>query len=237
MTADQITTDKHSQVRKHMRENVKVTIHQFDISRIKKYLAAAAKKKPCQALNGWIKSIINHLWWAVSKYDWDDTLLRKRWCSILFPIQNKHKWSNYSKFHKCVQPLWLNPTSDVFKTLQSIVLGKHVLGDLKYLTTKFSHTAILEIFHALYNKWIPRRQHYSHLRMVTTSQLAVMDFSSVSNLRQAKTKSGQEKWILSYPKITKLWSGKPLKLKKDKIHYFQMIIRYNLQMKGQIKKL
>ena len=230
---------------------MKDIIHQFDIWRfcksIKKYLAAAAKKKPCQALNGWIKSIINHLWWAVSKCGGDDTLLRKRWCSILFPIQNKHKWSSYSKFHKCVQPkvtkckarknLWLNPTSDAFKALQSIVLGKHVVGDLKYLTTKFSYTGILEIFHALYNKWIRRSQHFSHLRMVTTSQIAVMDFNSASNLPQAKTKSGQEKCILSYSKITKLWLGKPIKLKKDKTHYFQMIIRYNFQMKGRIKKL
>ena len=45
--------------------------------------------------------------------------------------------------------------SDAFKALQSIVLEKHVLGDLKYLTkflTKFSDTGILEIFHALHKK-------------------------------------------------------------------------------------
>ena len=155
MTADQMTTDRHSQIRKHMRENEKDTIHQFDIwhfcRSVKKNLAAAAKKKPCQALNGWIKSIINHLWWAVSTCDGDETLLREKWCSI----QNKHKWSSCCKFHKCVHPritkskarkkLWLHPTSDAFKALQSIVLVKHVLTDLKYLT-KFSHTGILKIF-------------------------------------------------------------------------------------------
>ena len=146
VTVDQITTDKrHSKLRKHRRENGKDTIHQFDIwhfcKSIKKNLAAAAKKKSCQAFNGWIKSIINHLWWAVSTCDGDETLLREKWYSILFHIQNKHKWSNCSKFHKCVHPritkskahkkLWLNPTSDTFKALQSIVLDKHVLGDLK----------------------------------------------------------------------------------------------------------
>ena len=69
VTVDQITTDRHSQIRKHMKENEKDAIRQFDIwhfcKSIKKKLAAAAKKKPCQALNGWIKSIVNHLWWAV----------------------------------------------------------------------------------------------------------------------------------------------------------------------------
>ena len=149
-----------------MRESEKDTLHQFYIwhfcQSIKKNLAAAAKKTPCQALNGWIKSIINHLWWPVSTCDGSKTLLREKSCSILFHIQNKHKWSSCSKFHKYVHPrinkrkarknLWLNPTIDAFKALQSIVLDKHVLGDLNY-RTKFSHTRILEIFHALYNKW------------------------------------------------------------------------------------
>ena len=80
VTVDQETTDRHSQIRKHMSENEKDTIHQFDISHfcrsIKKNLVTAAKKKPCQALNGWIKSIINHLWWAVSTCVGDETLLR-----------------------------------------------------------------------------------------------------------------------------------------------------------------
>ena len=108
VTVDQITKDRHSQIRKYMRENEKDTIHQFDIwhfcKSIKKKLAAAAKKKPCQDLNGWIKSIINHLWRTVPTCDGDETLLREKWCSILFHIQNKHKWSNCSKFHKCVHP-------------------------------------------------------------------------------------------------------------------------------------
>ena len=191
-----------------MRENEKDTIHQLDIwhfcKSIKKKLATVAKKKPCQALNGWVKSIINHLWWAVSTCDGDETLLREKWYSILFHIQNKHKWSNCSKFHKCVHPritkskahkkLRLNPTSDAFKALQSIVLDKHISGDLNYLT-RFSHTGILEIFHALYNKWIPKSQHFSHFGMVTRSQLAVMDFNSGS--------TGQGKYNLGYSKITK----------------------------------
>ena len=158
------------QIRKHMMENGKDTIHQFDIwhfcKSIKKNVVAAAKKNPCEALNEWIKSIIHHLWWAVSTCNGDKTLLIEKCCSILFQIQNKHKWPRCSKFHNCVHPritkskarkkLRLKPTSDTFKALQSIVLDKHILRDLKYLTT-FSHTGILEIFHALYNNWIPKK--------------------------------------------------------------------------------
>ena len=59
---------------------------------MKKNLATAAKNKSSQALNGWIKSIINHLWWAVLTCDGDETMLRQKSCSILFHIQNKHNW-------------------------------------------------------------------------------------------------------------------------------------------------
>ena len=100
VTVDQIKTDRHSQIRKHMRKNEKDTMHQFDIwhfcKSIKKKLVPAAKKKPCQALNGCVKSIINHLWRAVSTCDGYETVLREKWCSILFHTQNKHKWSGCS---------------------------------------------------------------------------------------------------------------------------------------------
>lgn len=122
---------------------------------------ASAKRKLCQAFNGWIKLIITCLLWAISTCNGDETLLRGKWCSVIFHIQNRHKRSSCSKFHKRVQPritkskaslkLRLNTTSDTLKALQSTALAKHALGDLKYLT-KSSHTGILEVFHALYNK-------------------------------------------------------------------------------------
>ena len=100
-----------------------------------------------------------------------------------------------------------------------------------YTSTKFSQTGILEIFHALYNKWIPKSQHFSHLGMVTRSQLAIMDFNSGSDLPQAKTNGGQEKYNLGYSKIT----SKPIKIKKDKTHYFEMINRTVEVLKNKIQ--
>ena len=160
---------------------------------------AAAKKNPCEALNEWIKSIIHHLWWAVSTCNGDKTLLIEKCCSILFQIQNKHKWPRCSKFHNCVHPritkskarkkLRLKPTSDAFKALQSIVLDKHILRDLKYLTT-FSHTGILEIFHALYNNWIPKKSTLSSFRNGHKKPVSRNGFQLC---RKQKAKAGQDK--------------------------------------------
>ena len=82
---------------------------------------------------------------------------------------------------------WIKPNTEAFTVLQSIILDPKLLADLQYLT-KFSHTGVLEVYHSLYNKWAPKRQHFFYAGMLARSQLAVMDFNEGSNLKQAKTK-------------------------------------------------
>ena len=110
---------------------------------------------------------------------------------------------------------WLKPDSDAFKALQSIVLDKNILKDLKHLT-KFSHTGKLEVYHALYNKWAPKSQHFSHLGMVTRSQLATLDFNAGSDLKQATTLKGALKYNVAFSKVTQIWSAKPIKEKESR---------------------
>ena len=81
---------------------------------------------------------------------------------------------------------WISPKSEAFEVLQSIVLHPKVLNDLAFLT-KFCHTGVLEVYHSLYNKWVPKRQHFSYTGMLARSQLTTMDFNQCSNLKQAKT--------------------------------------------------
>ena len=57
----QITTDRHVQIKKLMREECPNISHQFDIwhvcKNVLKKLSKAAKKKSTHILNKWIKSI------------------------------------------------------------------------------------------------------------------------------------------------------------------------------------
>ena len=62
-----------------------------------------------------------------------------------------------------------------------------------------------------------------------------MDFNFGSNLSQATTKGGQGKYNLGYSKITKQWSSKSIKVKKDKTHYFEMIDRKVEVIKNKIQ--
>ena len=58
-----------------------------------------------------------------------------------------------------------------------------------------------------------------------------MDFNSGSDLLQGKTKGGQGKYNLGYLK----WSIKPINVKKDKTHYFEMIDRTVEVIKNKIQ--
>ena len=123
-----------------------------------------ARKSSCKILEKRIKSIRNHFQWCCAACEGDAQMLRERWLSVLFHIQNKHRQTGHEKFQKCVHPRltkkqlkakeWLSPKSEAFEALQNFVLDKKVLEDLSYLT-KFCHTGVLKIYHSFYNKWAP----------------------------------------------------------------------------------
>ena len=233
---NQITTDRHTGIRKYLREEEPEIEHQFDVwhfaKNIKKKLTAAGKETSWKIINKWVKSIGNHLWWYCATCGGDAELLREKWISVLFHVQNKHRWIGHKKFKKCVHPRltkreakakeWILPNTEAFGTLKKIVLDPKVLNDMNYLT-KFCHTGGLEVYHSLYNKWAPKRQHFSYGGMLVRSQLAIMDFNQGSNLKQTKTKESKERYNVVSSKITKNWTAKPIKERKDRGYLHNMV--------------
>ena len=91
---EQITTDRHIQIRKHLRDQEPGIIHQFDVwhfvKNIKKKLLAASKKSSCKIIEKWIKLIGNHFWGVCATCEGDPGFLCEKWMSVLLLIQNKH---------------------------------------------------------------------------------------------------------------------------------------------------
>ena len=108
---------------------------------------------------------------------------------------------------------WVTPKSDLSEAFQSILLCRKLLKNLSHLT-QFCHTGILEVYHALFNKWAPKRQHF-YVGMLTRSQLALMDFNKRIYLEQATTGQGDKRFNVTFSKVTKQWSAKPIKEKED----------------------
>lgn len=234
----QITTDRHPQVRKYMREKRKYIVYQFDVwhvaKSIFKKLLKKSKKKTCQSLEPWIPSIRNHLWWSSATCGGDAELLKEKWLSILHHIKGKHKWDSGKKYTKCCHPPlsrteqrtkpWLKASSEAFKALHKIVSDTKFLQDLEHLT-KYSHTGNLEVYHAVINKYAPKRQHFSYRGMICRTQLAALDHNAGANLDQAKTKAGNLRYNLVFPKQSARWTVIPIKDHKNKQYVYEMVQR------------
>ena len=103
-----------------------------------------------------------------------------------------------------------------------MVLDKRILGDLQRLT-KFVHTGALEVYHSLYNKYLPKRQHFGYKAMLARSQLAALDHNSSSKREQAVARTGNKCYRYVFPKGMKDWVVKPAYLKKEKQHIPEML--------------
>ena len=71
--------------------------------------------------------------------------------------------------------------------------------------------------------------------MVMRRQLAILDFISLSGLEQARTKSGEKKYKkknIGFSKITKTWSSKPIKAKKDNSCLKEMVQQETIECHG-----
>ena len=126
---------------------------------------------------------------------------------------------------------WISPKSQPFEVLQSIALDPKVLNDLAFLT-KFCHTGVLEVYHSLYNKWAPKRQHFFYAGMLARSQLAIMNFNQGSNLKQ----DGEDRFHVLSSKITNAWTAKPIKEEKDRT-YLHNMVRETVQLAREKKTL
>ena len=234
----QITTDRHVQIKKFMREERPNICHQFDIwhvyKNIRKKWSKAAKKKSTSSFKKLIKSICNYFWWPCATCLGCEHTLGEKWTSILFHTQNKHNWLGYRFFHNCAHmdlskknqrdKEWLDPNSDSFKALQTVVLDKTLINDLKH-STRFSHIGNLEVYHSLLSKWVPKSTRFSYEGMIVWSQLAAVDFNLGSDLEQKTTKMEKECFDTAFSKIKNYWSAKPIKVVKNREKFHDMVTR------------
>lgn len=96
-----------------------------------------------------------------------------------------------------------------------MVKNKTLLSDLKYLKN-FNHTGSLEVYHSLYNKYCPKRLHFSYEGMIARSQLAVLDFNSGVGLCHAETTTGKLRYKQQFSRVTQTWVIKKIKESKNK---------------------
>ncbi|XP_070550648.1 uncharacterized protein [Ptychodera flava] len=246
-----LATDRHVQIRSMLLKEYPGIKHQFDVwhfsNSIKKRLTQAAKKKGCEDLNPWIKSICNHLWWCAAQCEGDEQLLVEMWSSIGYHVANKHKFPRrFSKVKACVHgPIsreaerkkkWMKMGSAPHKALMSIVTDKRILKDIKHLS-EFCHTGSLEVYHSMMTKYVPKRQEFDYEQMLARTQLAALDHNANVGRAHRRNKNGDLQWRPVCPKATNTWIVKKVYEEKSYEWAKQLIVSTLLQKIGHDKSV
>lgn len=175
---------------------------------------------------------MNHFWWCCGTCEMNEEILREKWSSIMNHVANKHKWEGCKKFMACEHKKisrshaddvkWLVYGSPAYICLQTIVMDKSLLKDLSYMVD-YNHTGMLEVYHSLMLKYCPKREHFQLNGMIARTQLAVLDHNNSCNRSHAKSNSGELRYKFPYSKVSRNWSAKPIKEKKDTKYLHDMI--------------
>lgn len=222
-----LATDRHVQIRSFLRKEHPGIKHQFDVwhlaKSICKKLLVASKKKGCEDLAPWIRSVNNHIWYCACRCRGDPDLLVEMWRSLEHHICNVHEFPG-NNYTKCGHPQlsteetrkkkWLQKGSKAHKALLTVIFHKRLLKDIRQLNL-FCHTGELEVYHSMMLKYIPKRQEFKYEQMVARTQLSAIDHNFNIWRNQKTDDEGQPKFYRAFSKVTGRWTAKRLYEEKD----------------------
>ena len=244
-----LATDRHVQVRAHMKKERPHIKHNFDVwhlaKSVQKKVSKKAQSKPCASLKPWIHSIITHLWWCAKNSQGNATDCVERWKSIVYHTANIHHWDECQHFHQCAHPPipreterrkdWWKVGSPAHDALKEVALNKSLLKDIGMLA-EFIHTGILEMYHGLMaKKYCQKVQHYSYDGMRARTQLAVLDHNHNVGRSQGQTKEGAKKHKFVSPKGSVGWVAKPQYEEKSYAFLNDLMVSLLAFKKGDIE--
>ncbi|XP_050023974.2 uncharacterized protein [Dermacentor andersoni] len=198
-----LVTDQHAQIKAYMRREKPEIRHEFDVwhfvKGILKQLTAISKGHDCKELQPWVKSIQNHLYWAVATSHSHRKQIVAQWLSLLNHIKDVHIHRS-TVFPACLHEeterrKWLS------EKLQAIAASKPLLLDMPKLSTSHQ-TNGLESFHGLLIHFALKYCQYSYLGMTARTQLAALHHNENSERGQACRVDGKAKLNVKYPKAT-----------------------------------
>ncbi|XP_049512839.1 uncharacterized protein LOC125940560 [Dermacentor silvarum] len=217
----ELVTYRHTQVRKHMRQNRPDIAHLIDAWHVakglKKKLQAVSRSRGCGVIEKWETSIINHFYFSVRIAAARVMTAERRgelavaiWLSLLNHIQNKH-CGHSKEYANCehgdlLPRKWIFPGTDAFDKLRGIVENNRLLLDIKQVSPSFQ-TSSLESFHSVLNQFAPKSFTFSFHGMLARSKLAALHYNENADRVQHRTTVGKRQWAVKYPKARK---GKPV---------------------------
>ncbi|XP_052084466.1 uncharacterized protein LOC127721708 [Mytilus californianus] len=169
-----LITDRHSQVKKFMREKEPSIQHMFDVWHVAKgiykklELKGKSLKKGYQGIARWSRSISNHMYWCAASSNGNGEELVQKWQSVLKHCANVHD-GHGDLFPNCLHgPLedreWIKMGSPAYVELEKVICGRMLLKDIKKLSPA-EQTSGLESFHNIVCYFAPKSTHFFYWQM------------------------------------------------------------------------
>lgn len=215
LSIETLATDRHLGIQAYMRLEHPEIDHQFDVwhlaKSVTKNLTKRASKGDASALNQWIQSISNHLYWCAQTAAGNADLLVEKWLSCTHHVVNIHTWNGgmmsqceHGEYPSDDRTAWLKQDSPAHDAMKSVVQNKKLLKDIRKLS-KFCHTGNLEVYHSLVLKYAPKRNHFHYPAMRARLQLAALDHNHNVDRALATDKNGQPITHQFFSKARKQW--------------------------------
>ncbi|XP_033959402.1 uncharacterized protein [Pseudochaenichthys georgianus] len=181
VTPDCIVTDRHRHIQEFLRESSVTQL--YDVGHIEKgiskQLLKAAKKRDCEQLRAWLKSIRKHIYWTAATSTTGPERVAK-WTSILNHVQGHED----PLFPKGLHPLpvtrdkgqWLAAGTQAFHKLEKVLSNERVLNDVEKLSPHHQ-TSPLKAFHSAILRFAPQHVVFPFLGMLCRLYLAAIHYN------------------------------------------------------------
>ena len=168
----------------------KIDSHLFYVA-LRKKIEKVCKRKGCEIIAEWMKSIINHLYWcAVSTQSGDGNIIRAKWVSVANHMHNIHHHDN-EHFPECAHSLiygrrkWLKPRefclslfivmvlistlifqdTEASEKICAVISNTRFCNDVSKMSPCYQ-TSSLEAFHSVVNQFAPKSRSFSYEGML-----------------------------------------------------------------------
>ena len=140
-----------------------------------------------KVLAKWVQSIVNRFYWSISTCNGNGKELVERFVSVKHHIVNRHKFELHVFYKECAQPPldekivvtteWLAMGTEAHEALCKIISEATLLPDMEHVTFDVN-TALLEVFHSLKIRYLPKSIFYRMEKMIAGTEISTLDYNN-----------------------------------------------------------
>ena len=141
----------------------------------------------------WAPAVVNHLYWSIFTCNGNGKELVERFTSIIHHSVNRHVFTHNIYYKRCEHPAltadekrekeWLVMGSAAHEKLVKVVTERSLLVDMEKLTEQIN-TTLLEVFHSVKIRYLPKSIFFRMEKMIAGMQLAALDHNHNINREQ-----------------------------------------------------